>query len=390
MFPARQLLNWSARNFLRHHRPVLVLRGSRARTHHPVTTASIRRYSSIANTTPAMTSTIDKASQEKKADSAKTSTIVEGSITMTYPAEEESTVFYNPVQVQNRDLSILMISLYSERRAVKKAVAAKRKEWRKLNHDRTPEERWSNEQLHEKLQEYEDSLVPSELAVEQAPTQGLSILDALAASGLRSMRYWKEIPGVKHVTINDLEEAAVERAQTNLRNNDLMNVVVSNDTTETDEHGNTQRPHGIRVQHGDAKIVMYQSQRPQGLHQPTALQQQLEPQWDVLDLDPYGSAAPFLDAALQAIESGGLLCVTCTDMAALGGSHPETCYGRYASMPIPKAKYLQELALRILLYSMATTAAKYGRTIRPILSVGMNFYVRVFVEVYDDKAGVRS
>jgi tRNA (guanine26-N2/guanine27-N2)-dimethyltransferase len=75
-------------------------------------------------------------------------------------------------------------------------------------------------------------------------------------------------------------------------------------------------------------------------------------------------------------------------MAALGGSHPETCYGRYASMPIPRVKYLQELALRILLCSLATTAAKYGRSIKPVLSVGMHFYVRVFVEICDDKAAV--
>ena len=209
--------------------------------------------------------------------------------------------------------------------------------------------------------------------------EGITILDALAASGLRSMRYWKEIPGVKHVTINDLEPAAVHRAKTNIAENGLEDAVVGDDDQPDEE----QRPYGIRVQNADAKIEMYQSLRPQY----GQLVANLKPQWDVIDLDPYGSAAPFLDAAVQAIES---LCVTCTDMAALGGSHPETCYGRYASMPIPSARYLQEAALRILLCSLATTAAKYGRTIQPILSVGMNFYIRVFVEVKDDKAGVSA
>lgn len=28
--------------------------------------------------------------------------------------------------------------------------------------------------------------------------------------------------------------------------------------------------------------------------------------FDVIDLDPYGSAAPFLDAAVQAVSDGGL------------------------------------------------------------------------------------
>jgi len=115
---------------------------------------------------------------------------------------------------------------------------------------------------------------------------------------------------------------------------------------------------------------------------------QRKKKYDVIDLDPYGSAAPFLDAAMQAIADGGMLCVTCTDMAALGGSHPETCFGRYGSMPIQRARYLQEMALRILLNHLSRTAGVYGKTIRPVLSVGMAFYVRVFVEVYDDKAGV--
>ena len=47
-------------------------------------------------------------------------------------------------------------------------------------------------------------------------------------------------------------------------------------------------------------------------------------QFDVVDLDPYGTAAIFLDSAMQAVAEGGLLCVTCTDMAVLCGSG--TCH----------------------------------------------------------------
>lgn len=46
--------------------------------------------------------------------------------------------------------------------------------------------------------------------------------------------------------------------------------------------------------------------------------------FDVIDLDPYGTAAPFIDAAVQAVADGGLLCVTCTDLAVLAGTnYPE-------------------------------------------------------------------
>ena len=45
--------------------------------------------------------------------------ITEGTITMLYPKSENS-VFYNPVQVQNRDLSVLMIGMYAERSCVRR------------------------------------------------------------------------------------------------------------------------------------------------------------------------------------------------------------------------------------------------------------------------------
>ena len=63
---------------------------------------------------------------------------------------------------------------------------------------------------------------------------------------------------------------------------------------------------------------------------------------DVVDLDPYGTAAPFIDASVQCVNDGGiylpnswsfwnsespfigLLCVTCTDMSVLATTnYPE-------------------------------------------------------------------
>jgi tRNA (guanine26-N2/guanine27-N2)-dimethyltransferase len=312
-----------------------------------------------------------------------TTTIHEGSTTMTFPSTEASTVFYNPVQVQNRDLSVLMISLYSERRRAKQKTVVANKE----------QELFQQQQQHQQQQSKSNELEKEYnfTNMKGDDEHGITILDALAASGLRSIRYWKEIPGVKHVTINDLDVAATERAIDNLKHNGLDHVLLSD---------NVERRFGICVHHGDATHEMYISRgKPQpDLHNhkkkkddemsPSSTHQKT--MWDVIDLDPYGSAAPFLDAAVQAINHGGLLCITCTDMAALGGSHPETAYGRYAALPIQSAKYLQELAIRILLYTLAVSAARYGRTIKPVLSVGMDFYIRVFVEVYNDKRGVTN
>lgn len=313
---------------------------------------------------------------------------------MIYPADQESTVFYNPVQVQNRDLSILIISLFGERRACQLSVKRFQQSLKQEQGDKSEESDpkkfddsiKNNTGWKEKLTQFEAALDPTKAVqdlYQQDSSNGLCILDALAASGLRSIRYWKEIPGVHHVTINDLDAAAVDRAKTNITANQLESALI--DDNNDQQRQCRRRSKGIFIQTGDATDEMYRS-RPTNKLRPGFVAE--DGSWDVIDLDPYGSAAPFLDAAIQAVANGGLLACTCTDMAALGGSRPEICFGRYGAMPIQRASYLQEMALRILLQSMAVTAAKYGRTIRPLLSVGMDFYVRVFVTVHDDKTGV--
>jgi tRNA (guanine26-N2/guanine27-N2)-dimethyltransferase len=221
----------------------------------------------------------------------------------------------------------------------------------------------------------------------EIPKVQLHVLDALAASGLRSMRYWKECPQyISHITINDMEPAATERARDALARNDLSDVVLTSDW-------NQGRPPGIRVTTQDATQLLYLSRqkhkkRPNvlALPEPLTPEEASALQWDVIDLDPYGTAAPFLDAAIQAIAHGGMLNITCTDMRVMSGAaQPELCFNRYGSFPMRKAGYWNEMALRMLLYAIAMTAAKYGRTIKPILSVGMDFYIRIFVEVYDNK-----
>jgi tRNA (guanine26-N2/guanine27-N2)-dimethyltransferase len=49
--------------------------------------------------------------------------------------------------------------------------------------------------------------------------EGIVILDALAATGLRSIRYLKEIPGVSKVVINDMLPDATQAATKNVVRN---------------------------------------------------------------------------------------------------------------------------------------------------------------------------
>jgi tRNA (guanine26-N2/guanine27-N2)-dimethyltransferase len=106
--------------------------------------------------------------------------------------------------------------------------------------------------------------------------------------------------------------------------------------------------------------------------------------FDVIDLDPYGSASPFLDSAMASIQKGGLVCITCTDLSCLCGAHPAQCHTKYNAFPI-RAKYCHEQALRIVLAAAERSANLHGKHIVPLASIFIDFYVRIFVQVFSSK-----
>ena len=68
-------------------------------------------------------------------------------------------------------------------------------------------------------------------------------------------------------------------------------------------------------------------------------------------------------------------------MAVLAGNAPETCYTKYGAVSL-KSKCCHEMGLRIMLQCIESHANRYGRYIVPLLSMSIDFYVRVFVRVY--------
>ena len=228
-------------------------------------------------------------------------------------------VFYNPAQVVNRDLSIAVINYFN---SVRKNEVVRKKRGK---------------------------------TGQQDGKEGLRILEGLAASGLRSIRYAKEIDGVKNIVANDLDPSVVESMKRNIEFN-------GEDVVRK-----------ITPSVGDARIVMMQ--HPQ--------------QFDVVDLDPYGSPCQLLESAIECADEGALLLITATDMAVLCGNNGEACYAKYGSYPLHKS-YCHEQAIRILLYSISIAAAKQKRYIVPVLSCSIDFYVRVFVRVYTSPSEVKN
>ena len=195
---------------------------------------------------------------------------------------------------------------------------------------------------------------PKELAPHKLP---LRILDALSATGLRALRYAKEINQVSSVVANDLSPSATAAIKVNVQHNKLSSQI-----------------HPIT---GNALAHMH-SVTSQANHR---LPDGSVGKYEVIDLDPYGTATPFIDAAVQALADGGLLCVTCTDAGVFASTgYLEKTFSQYGGLPL-KGPQSHEGGLRLVLNTVAVSAARYGIAIEPLLSLSIDFYVRVFVRV---------
>lgn len=62
-------------------------------------------------------------------------------------------------------------------------------------------------------------------SLEQTGDDGITILEGLAASGLRSVRYALEIAGVKSITANDISADAYKMMQQNIEHNNVQDIV---------------------------------------------------------------------------------------------------------------------------------------------------------------------
>ncbi|KAF7363475.1 tRNA (guanine(26)-N(2))-dimethyltransferase [Mycena sanguinolenta] len=286
--------------------------------------------------------------------------------------------FLNPVQEFNRDTSVACIRVWSEEQhELKKA------KWLRAQEKKQTKQKKRKRELVGFLCGFtvglnlslavDESADISEAAPAAASTEPREyshskfvILEALSATGLRSIRYAKEIPHVSHILANDLSPAATAAMRRNIEINGLSPRAPPSETEAAP--GPSTRPVEIKVNEGDACTLMYNHR-------------DANKRVDVVDLDPYGSAAPFIDAAVQCIKDGGLLCVTCTDLAVLATTnYAEKCFSNYGGVPI-KSEYSHEAALRLVLHAVSTSAARYGRYIEPLVSLSIDFYVRLFMRV---------
>ncbi len=170
----------------------------------------------------------------------------------------------------------------------------------------------------------------------------LTVCDAMAATGSRSVRIANEAPNTV-VTANDISTYAIPYIEENIRLNKLDNCSASN----------------------------------RNLHSLLA-----ENVFDYIDIDPFGSPMPFLHSSIIGCRRNGYLAITATDTAPLAGAHRQKCERRYQCRPL-RGPMCHEAGLRILIGTIAREAAKFDKGIRPMLSMSSDHYFRTYVQMRD-------
>ena len=209
-------------------------------------------------------------------------------------------VFYNPIMVSNRNISILLLNSISNK--------------------------------------------------------DMKIADPLAGSGIRSLRFLKELKKgkIEQMVVNDFKENFKATFQQNLKLNKM---------TKSDQAK-------ISICNEEASLFL--------LHQTG---------FDYIDLDPFGSPNPFLAAAIARISLGGILAVTATDTAALTGTYPKVTERKYWAIPL-RNYLMHEIGLRILIRKIQLQGVQFDKALTPVLAYHKDHYFRVYLT--SEKGTVRG
>ncbi len=201
-------------------------------------------------------------------------------------------VFYNPAMVNNRDLSIILVDILLE-----------------------------------------NGLLPG---------RSISILDGLCGSGIRALRFARELTCSGEATIRgiDIDEASIRTAREGCTINGV----------EVDFQVDELNGHLIRNR------------------------------YSYVDVDPFGSPVPFIRNAISSLLNGGVLAVTATDTAALTGSIPRVAKRRYDTQ-LHRTDFQHELSCRALLGNLARTAASLERSVGPLFFYTSDHFVRGYVKL---------
>jgi tRNA (guanine26-N2/guanine27-N2)-dimethyltransferase len=164
-----------------------------------------------------------------------------------------------------------------------------------------------------------------------------TLLDSTSATGIRGIRYAKEL-GIENATFLDINKEASISARKNLSDN------------------------GIRAEVLNESIQSFANSS--------------EERFDIIDLDPFGSPVPNLYDLMKIGRDGTIFLVSATDTAVLCGAQPEACMKMYGSVPLHD-ELCHEAGLRILIGYCARISAQFNYGIDVIFSFSYRHMMRI-------------
>jgi tRNA (guanine26-N2/guanine27-N2)-dimethyltransferase len=171
----------------------------------------------------------------------------------------------------------------------------------------------------------------------------LRIALPLAGSGIRGIRFLLEAPeAINELYMNDMSRNAITKISDNLLLNNIY------DYTK------------VILDRQSAQNFLFESKG-----------------FDYIDIDPFGTPNPFIDAAVQRISRDGILAITATDTAPLSGTYPNVCIRHYDGKPL-RNELKHFVGLRILIRKIQLVAAQYEKALEPIFSYSIHHYFRIF------------
>ena len=193
--------------------------------------------------------------------------------------------------------------------------------------------------------------------------------DSLCGTGARGLRVAVEAVGINRVYFNDANPLAIEIARkssaiNHVKDKCLFSVnevckFLLNGTTK----GNNTTTAAVPCQMNEDKRTDKMGER-----------------FTIVDLDPFGSPANYIDCVLKSVQNAGLVSITATDTAVLCGKYPDVCLRKYYGMPLSNS-YSNELALRLLISLIALTSSRLGIGIRPLFAHTNMHYLRIYAQV---------
>lgn len=170
-------------------------------------------------------------------------------------------------------------------------------------------------------------------------------LEGLSGLGARGLRVANELQ-IDRVVINDLNPTALRMAEYSAGLNNLKNIELSEKEV-------------CRF------FSRYSKKGERG---------------SIVDVDPFGSPAPFFDCAVRATMHGGILSVTATDLQVLNGLFQNACKRKYGGVPV-RVGYGNEMAIRLILGCLRSVTGRLGVSMTPIFVESDMHYYRTYVRI---------